>query len=234
MNDYAQRQRNPRRLWMSLCAVVALHLLLLWAISSGLATKFVKIAKAPVEAMLLEEIPPVLPPPPPPPVQPPPKTLPPPPAYVPPAVVPVNTPPPVNAIAAVSSKPQPETPPAPAPVVAAPPSPLSPPSPVARTAAVGILCSKPEYPNFSIRMEEEGIVALSYVVGVDGTVIKVDIVKSSGYKRLDAAASQQVLKWRFKPATLDGKPIEQTITKSMRFSLSNEEATSSKEQAIGC
>lgn len=210
MNDYAQRQRNPRRLWVNLCAVVALHLLLLWALSSGLATKFVKIAKAPVEAMLLEEIPPVLPPPPPPPpppVQPPPKTLPPPPAYVPPAVVPVNTPPPVNAIAAVSNKPQPEAPPAPALVVAATPSP---PAPVARTAAVisAANCEKPEYPSASRRLEEEGTVTLKFLVGVDGKVKESAIEKSSGFKRLDEAARQGLAKCQFKPGTENGHAVE--------------------------
>jgi len=207
MNDYAQRNRKPTRLWVSLGVVVALHVLLLWAISSGLATKFVKIAKAPVQAMLLEEIQPVLPPPPPPPVQPPPKTLPPPPAYVPPAVVPVNTPPPVNAIAAVSSKPQPEAPPAPAPVVAAPPSP---PAPVARTAAVisAANCEKPEYPSASRRFEEEGTVTLKFLVGADGKVKESAVEKSSGFKRLDEAARQGLAKCQFKPGTENGHAVE--------------------------
>ena len=93
MKDYASRQRSPRKHFVGLGAVVVLHALLFWAINSGLAHKFVKIVKAPVEAVLLEETKPDIPPPPPPP---PPKNLPPPPpAYVPPVEVQVNTPPPM-------------------------------------------------------------------------------------------------------------------------------------------
>ncbi|MEN9550233.1 MAG: hypothetical protein RI896_174 [Pseudomonadota bacterium] len=82
MIDYASRQRTPRKHIVGLTVVVVLHGLLFWAINSGLARKFVKVIKGPVEAVLLEETKPDIPPPPPPP--PPPKNLPPPPpAYVP-------------------------------------------------------------------------------------------------------------------------------------------------------
>jgi len=95
MKDYASRQRSPSKHLVGLGVVVVLHALLFWAISSGLAHKFVKIVKGPVEAVLLEDAKPDIPPPPPPP---PPKNLPPPPpAYVPPVEVQVNTPAPANA-----------------------------------------------------------------------------------------------------------------------------------------
>ena len=233
MNAYAQRQRKSAHVGLSLCAVLVLHGLLLWAIQSGLATKFVKIAKAPVEAMLLEEIKPVLPPPPPPPsTPPPPKTAPPPPAYIPPVVVPVNTPPPANAIAAVANKPQPEAPPSPLPSVVSPAP--TPQAPSVRTSAVGVHCPKPEYPSGSLRLEEEGKVALSYLVKIDGSVTDVTVVKSSGYKRLDTAAVQQVSQWRFKPSTLDGKPVEQTLTRSFNFSISNDEVPKNSAPVVGC
>jgi protein TonB len=148
----------------------------------------------------------------------------------------VNTPPPVNAIAAVSNKPQPEAPPSPLPVVNNPsPAPPAPPAPPVRTSAVGILCTPPEYPRASTLLEEEGRVTLNYLVGVDGSVVKVEVIKSSGYRRLDTAASQQVLKWRFKPATLDGKAIEQTMTKVLNFLLTNDAAPKNDEpKTVGC
>jgi protein TonB len=205
MKDYASRQRSPRKHLVGLAVVVVLHALLFWAINSGLAHKFVKIVKAPVEAVLLEE----LKPPPPPPPPPPPKNLPPPPpAYVPPVEVQVNTPPPVNAIAAVSNKPQPEAPPSPLPVVSnAPPAP---PAPIARTAAVisASSCEKPEYPSASRRLEEEGTVTLKFLVGVDGRVKESAVDKSSGFRRLDEAARQGLSKCQFKPGTENGQPVE--------------------------
>ena len=199
MEDYASRQRKPTKHLVGLGLVVVLHLLLLWAINSGLARSFVKKLKGPVEAVLLEEQKPDIPPPPPPP---PPKNLPPPPpAYVPPVEVPVSAPPAANAIAAVSNTPQPVAPPSPAPVSTAPAAPV-------RTGAVvnSANCEKPEYPSASRRLEEEGTVSLRFLVGVDGRVIQAEVDKSSGFRRLDEAARAGLAKCQFKPATVDGKP----------------------------
>lgn len=197
MEDYASRHRKPSKHLKGVGLVVVLHLLLLWAINSGLARSFVKKLKGPVEAVLLEEQKPDIPPPPPPP---PPKNLPPPPpSYVPPVEVPVSAPPAANAIAAVSNTPQPVAPPSPAPVVAA--------TPVRVGAVVNSAnCEKPEYPSASRRLEEEGTVSLRFLVGVDGKVIQAEVDKSSGFRRLDEAARAGLAKCQFKPATVDGKP----------------------------
>ena len=208
MIDYASRQRTPRKLVIGLTAVVVLHGLLFWAINSGLARKFVKVIKGPVEAVLLEEAKPDIPPPPPPPPPPPKNLPPPPPAYVPPAEIQVAAPPPVNAIAAVSNTPQPVAPPSPSPSplpVQSTPQPASPP---VQTSAVisASSCEKPDYPSASKRLEEEGTVQLKFLVGVEGKVIESAIEKSSGFRRLDEAARAGLSKCQFKPATLDGKP----------------------------
>jgi protein TonB len=208
MKDFASRQRSPRKHILGLSLVVVLHALLFWAINSGLARKFVKILKPPVEAVLLEETKPDIPPPPPPP---PPKNLPPPPpAYVPPVDVAVSAPTPVNAIAAVSNTPQPIAPPSPLPVAMAPPPPPPPPAPPVRVAAVisASSCEKPEYPNASKRLEEEGTVQLKFLVGTDGRVIESAVEKSSGFRRLDEAARGALSKCQFKPGTEDGKPLQ--------------------------
>ena len=201
MEDYASRQRKPTKHLVGLGLVVVLHLLLFWAISSGLARSFVKKIKGPVEAVLLEETKPDIPPPPPPP---PPKNLPPPPpAYVPPVEVAVAAPAPANAIAAVSATPQPV-----APVVPTVTAPVAPPAPPVRVAAVvnSANCEKPDYPSASRRLEEEGTVSLRFLVGVDGKVIQAEVDKSSGFRRLDEAARAGLAKCQFKPATVDGKP----------------------------
>jgi protein TonB len=204
MIDYASRQRGSRKHVIGLTVVVVLHGLLFWAINSGLARKFVKVIKGPVEAVLLEEAKPEIPPPPPPP---PPKNLPPPPpSYVPPADIQVAAPTPVNAIAAVSNTPQPVAPPSPLPVqMTAPPAP---PAPPVHTAAVisASSCEKPEYPSASKRSEEEGTVTLKFLVGADGKVLESAVEKSSGFRRLDEAARAGLSKCQFKPATVDGKP----------------------------
>jgi protein TonB len=201
MIDYASRQRGTRKHVIGLTAVVILHGLLFWAINSGLARKFVKVIKGPVEAILLEETKPDIPPPPPPP---PPKNLPPPPpSYVPPVDIQVSSPTPTNAIAAVSNTPQPVAPPSPLPVQSNPP-----PAPPVQTAAVisASSCEKPEYPSASKRLEEEGTVQLKFLVGADGKVLESAVEKSSGFRRLDEAARAGLSKCQFKPATVDGKP----------------------------
>jgi protein TonB len=198
MIDYASRQRTPRKHVVGFAVVVVLHGLLFWAINSGLARKFVKVIKGPVEAVLLEETKPDIPPPPPPP---PPKNLPPPPpAYVPPVDIQVSAPTPVNAIAAVSNTPQPVAPPSPLPVQSNP-APVSTPAVISASS-----CEKPEYPSASKRLEEEGTVQLKFLVGVDGKVIESAIEKSSGFRRLDEAARAGLSKCQFRPGTVDGKP----------------------------
>lgn len=210
MNDYASRQRKPTKHLIGLGLVVVLHLLLFWAISSGLARAVVKKIQGPVEAVLLEDAKPDIPPPPPPP---PPKNLPPPPppAYVPPVEVAVAAPAPANAIAAVTATPQPPAPvvvTAPAPVAPLPPAPPPVKAEPVRVAAVvnSANCEKPDYPSASRRLEEEGTVSLRFLVGVDGKVIQAEVEKSSGYKRLDEAARAGLSRCAFKPATVDGKP----------------------------
>lgn len=210
MSDYASRQRNPRKHAVGLTVVVLFHVLLAWAVNSGLAKKFVKVVRGPVEAQLLEEAKPDIPPPPPPP---PPRDAPPPPppAYVPPAEV-VNTDAPsTNAIAAVSTAPPTvAAPPVVAPPVAAPPPP-PPPPPVANVRTPPVInaaqnCEKPSYPAASRRAEEEGTVQLRFLVDVDGRVIDSQVEVSSGFKRLDEAARAAMSRCQFKPGTHNGQP----------------------------
>ncbi len=195
MKDYASQQRNPGKHVVGLGLVVLLHILVFWAINSGLAKKFVKVIKGPVEAQLIEDAKPDIPPPPPPP---PPKSAPPPPAYVPPVDVPTTATAGVNAIASVSATP-------------APPAPVAPPPPVVAVRTAPIInaaasCQKPEYPSASRRNEEEGTVQLRFLIGPEGNVLESQVEKSSGFTRLDEAARTALSRCQFKPGTLNGKP----------------------------
>jgi len=81
---------------------------------------------------------------------------------------------------------------------------------------------KPNYPPRSVALEEEGIVQLLVYVLPDGRVGDVRVRKSSGYPRLDTAAVKTVrTKWRFRPRTQDGVPVEGWGTYSVRFALVN-------------
>jgi TonB family protein len=65
-----------------------------------------------------------------------------------------------------------------------------------------------DYPAVSIRMKEQGTVVLRYEIKEDGNVGDLQIVRSSGFTRLDYAASNFVkTRWKFMPALADGKPL---------------------------
>lgn len=50
---------------------------------------------------------------------------------------------------------------------------------------------------------------MQFLIGVDGTVQDTKVAKSSGNASLDQAAINALSKCRFKPAKVDGKPVEQ-------------------------
>lgn len=69
-------------------------------------------------------------------------------------------------------------------------------------------CSAPTYPIRSRAIGEEGVVELKFNIDSLGKVVQSEIVKSSGYKRLDIAALEALSKCSFSPAVQDGKPVE--------------------------
>jgi periplasmic protein TonB len=82
---------------------------------------------------------------------------------------------------------------------------------------------QPAYPPSARRADIEGTVFVRVRIGVDGKVITATIEKSSTHDILDSAAIQHALrKWRFKPATQDGKPIEGVRVISVVFQLKHE------------
>ena len=209
MQDYATLQRKPQRHALGMALVVLVHLLLFWAIQSGLSREVTQKFQVAVDVLLLsaDKPAPAVPAPPPPPVARPVPTAAPAPQWPAPPL-PVVAAPAANAVTVAPSAP--------------PPAPAAPSAPVARTEAVrtaavvnAAQCEKPEYPSASRRLEEEGTVHLRFLVGVDGKVIQSEVEKSSGYRRLDEAARAGLAKCQFRPATVDGKP-EQAWA-SMRY-----------------
>lgn len=72
----------------------------------------------------------------------------------------------------------------------------------------------PEYPPETVVTGREGWVILSYVVSTDGAVTEVMIEDSSGNEHFERAAMEGISKWRYRPATLDGEPVEQALTRA--------------------
>jgi periplasmic protein TonB len=64
------------------------------------------------------------------------------------------------------------------------------------------------YPPLAKQRGWEGTVSLEVLIGRQGQVKEVKLRQSSGYPILDRAALKQVRRWRFQPASVDGKPVE--------------------------
>ena len=79
---------------------------------------------------------------------------------------------------------------------------------------------RPAYPEFSKENGEQGEVTLSVMVEPNGRASAVDVVKGSGYARLDRAAHDTVLnQYRFTPATRGGEAIAYRYRFSIVFKL---------------
>lgn len=70
-------------------------------------------------------------------------------------------------------------------------------------------CTKPAYPMDALRVEASGTVTMQFLIGVDGTVRDAKLKKSSGNASLDSTAMNAISKCRFKPAQVEGQPVEQ-------------------------
>ncbi len=211
--DFAEQQRNPSKHAVGFAVVLALHLVLGWALVNGLAQRLVEVIKSPLETKIIEE---VKPPPPPPPenLPPPPKFAPPPPSFVPPPEVNVNAPSnpgPSITTTTVAPPPAPFVP-TPAP---APPAPVAVAAPVRTEPKLDFnVCDKPEYNAAARRAEAQGAVTVVYTMETNGTITNATVEKSAGpsreHKMLDRLTLDAVTACKGRPGTLDGKPEKLT------------------------
>ncbi|SEA48065.1 energy transducer TonB [Variovorax sp. YR216] len=189
-------------------SVVLFHVAALWALQSGLLRRAAEVV-IPVE-ILSEFVEPPKPKEPPPPPPPPPE----------PKRQVTKTPPPPRPQAIREPKPAPnaptgslEPPPPQAPIAApAPPEPPAPPPAPPAPPSVQLPSSnadylqnpKPVYPAMSKRLGEQGKTTVRVLIGVDGLPKQASIFRSSGYERLDEAARQAVMSWRYVPGKRNG------------------------------
>ncbi|HSR88539.1 MAG TPA: TonB family protein [Pontiella sp.] len=88
--------------------------------------------------------------------------------------------------------------------------------------AVAASAFHPTYPRISKRRGEEGTVILTIQVRADGSVGQVDLLQSSGFRRLDEAAVKGALQTTFTPAERLGRPVESVTRLSYTFRLTND------------
>jgi protein TonB len=198
--DYRPQDNSARA--KGVVIVVGVHVLVGWALVSGLARKAVEVIRKPLEATVIQEVklPPPPPPPPPPPklikppeIKAPPKVIaPPPPPFIPPPEV---TPPPAPQAPQIVATPTP--PPAPPPI--APPPPPAPPAPPAAAPApvsIGVICPtqvKPEMPRKALQEGASGVVRAQALIH-NGQVTEVTIL--SGPRIFHAAVKAAMMQYK--------------------------------------
>lgn len=79
--------------------------------------------------------------------------------------------------------------------------------------------AQPEYPASARDAKIEGTVVVNTVIDEQGRVRNPTVAESSGNSDLDRSAVDTVAQWTFRPATLDGKPVEVYYTITIRFAL---------------
>ncbi|WP_343666798.1 TonB family protein [Paraburkholderia tropica] len=206
--QYGAKQQSPARRYGGIAAVLLLHVVLIWALLNGLATKVVQVVQKPVETRIIMPVKPPTPAPTPPaqPVvkQPPPKIKRPPP-FVPPPEVHVAAPPAPTIEHQAAPAP---TAAIPAPTPPAPVAPPAPPKPVSHEA--GVVCPNSDKVRASMTYPEEaqennitGDVLISFVVDPQGHVTDEKVEKSAD-PLLDRAAFNAVKRFN---CISQGQPV---------------------------
>jgi protein TonB len=202
--DFARQQRDPTKHMIGIVFVVLIHVLVIYALLTGLARTVVEVIKKPLSATIVDEI--KAPPPPPPPpkkiietpkVQAPVET------YVPPPDIPVAAP----TTAPVISAPTTTLPTAPhviaPPAVVAPPAPPPAPKPAIRKNPKRQSGEDLVYPRAAIRARiEKGLVVARLMIDEKGNVTEVIIVSSEPPRVFDRTVIDGVKDWKY---TADGE-----------------------------
>lgn len=81
---------------------------------------------------------------------------------------------------------------------------------------------QPEYPAGERRAEHQGRVVVRVLIGVDGRVKQVEKVSAASDAFFEATERRALQKWRFKPASRDGVPIETWKNVGVSFVLNDE------------
>jgi periplasmic protein TonB len=127
---------------------------------------------------------------------------------------------------AIASAPALATSPTPAPPTAAPPTaePAAPPQAMRAPKPVShVDCriAQPDYPEAARRRGEAGTAVVRFVVGVDGRVESAQILRSSGYARLDNAALDALQSSTCHPWLDGGVPVRVVFEQPFVFGLDN-------------
>jgi TonB family protein len=84
-------------------------------------------------------------------------------------------------------------------------------------APVALAQPMPPYTDAARAAHIEGIIQIQAVIRKDGTVDVLKVLKGLGYGLDESAIHTLKTKWRFKPGTRNGEPVDVTVTIEVRF-----------------
>ena len=210
-----EKRRSP----VSLAAVIGLHATALGAVILFGTTTFVqqKAGNTVIFDVPIEQPPPPDPPPPPQPDQPLPL----------PRNTPTTAPTPLPTPGPIAGPPTPPTvynPPATntGPQIAMADTTPRIPEPVRRGAEVDPRfrdALQPPYPRERERLQQEGRVRVRITIGTDGRVTAIEQLSSTQEDFWRVTQRQALSRWRFRPATVDGRPVVSTMVMTVTFRL---------------
>lgn len=207
--NFSQAPADPRQNFVGISAVVLFHVIVVYALVSGLAKKVVDVVRAPIETKVIEEIKET--PPPPEVVPPPPLLEAPPPPFIPPPEITVSAPPPVQPVIVATT---PTPPPAPVPFTPEPPPVVAPPVPPAPAVVqLGVACPTRAVPVLSARQEGVAGSVRARITIKGGRVSNVDILSSTPRGVFDGVVRAALMKY----GCVDTGGAEQIATQTFDF-----------------
>lgn len=78
---------------------------------------------------------------------------------------------------------------------------------------------QPPYPPSEQRAEREGDVRVRVTIGTSGRVIAVQMISATSDAFWRVTERQALTRWRFRPATVDGRPVESTKVMNLHFQI---------------
>ena len=104
-------------------------------------------------------------------------------------------------------------------VVTVPPRPVRDPVRVASLFDTRFGGQQPPYPQSEVRAEREGQVRIRVTIGADGRVTATERLAATNDAFWRATDTQARNRWRFRPATLDGRPVQDSKVITIHFRL---------------
>ncbi len=210
MSAYVQDTQFFTRRTAVLIAIIALHVLILYALATGLMQKAVRLAAPPIQTQIVRHVHKHLPPPPPPPPQLVQQRV-----RVPPPLIQINVPAAQSHAITVTKH-----------VVRAPPAPPPAPPAVYTPLARGrdFPNTQNYYPESSMRLGEQGTATVEICVGANGRLTSQPrVVRSSGSPRLDRAALRyaRATSGHWIPEKRNGVPINYCGQLPIKFRLND-------------